>query len=76
MTDRERELAKLGFEYAAGIESADRVTVPSTGREVRKTRDGRWEAQPWDDNYWRAFDELLDALRFASPQVASDATSR
>lgn len=69
MTDRERQFAALGFEYAEGIDRAETVTVPSTGREVRK-RGGKWEAQPWNDNYWVAFDDLLDALRFATkPQI-------
>lgn len=67
MTNRERQFAELGFEYAEGIESAKVVRVPSTGREIRRTDDGRWECQPWNDNYWRAFDDLLDAARFATP---------
>ena len=63
MTNRERELASLGFEYAEGLEQCNCVTIPSTGREVRKTEDGRWEVQPWNDNYWLTFDDLLDAIR-------------
>jgi DNA-binding XRE family transcriptional regulator len=66
MTNRERDYAALGIEYAEGIERADRVTVPSTGREVRRTKRGTWEAQPWNDNYWQEFNSLLDALRFAT----------
>jgi len=72
MTDRERQFAALGFEYAEGIDRAERVTVPSTGREVRKRKDGKWEAQPWNDNYWQSFGDLLDALRFATRPKAAD----
>jgi hypothetical protein len=71
MTNREREYAALGFEYAEGIELADRVNVPSTGREVRKTAKGTWEAQPWNDNYWKEFDDLLEALKFATRPTSS-----
>lgn len=67
MTDRERELARLGFEYAEGIERASVITVPSTGREIRKTPRGTWECNPWNDNYWKEFPDLLDAIRFATP---------
>jgi hypothetical protein len=67
MTNREREFASLGFEYCEGIESCSRINIPSTGREVRKTKDGRWEAQPWNDNYWEKFADLLDAIKFATP---------
>jgi len=67
MTDREREFAALGFEYAEGIEQANRVIIPSTGREIRRTKTGKWEAQPWNDNYWKSFADVLDAIRFATP---------
>lgn len=67
MTQRERQFAALGLEYAEGIDNADVVAVPATGREVRKNRRGLWEAQPWNDNYWREFADLLDAVRFATP---------
>lgn len=66
MTNRERDFAALGFEYAEGIDLATVVIVPATGREIRK-RNGKWEAQPWNDNYWKEFDDLLDAARFATP---------
>ena len=66
MTDRERKLASLGFEYAEGIERANVVVIPSTGREVRKVN-GKWEAQPPDDNYWRRFGDVVAAIRFATP---------
>jgi hypothetical protein len=66
MTDRERAFAALGLEYAEGIDQAVRVTVPSTGREIRRVDRG-WEAQPWNDNYYRIFADLLDAIRFATP---------
>lgn len=65
MTNKEREFAALGFEYAEGIDRASVVIVPGTGREIRKTSSGTWEAQPWNDNYWNEFDDLLDAVRFA-----------
>lgn len=67
MTNREREFAALGFEYAEGIESAAWVEVPSTGRRVTKKANGKWECQPWNDNYYREFDDLFDALKFATP---------
>lgn len=71
MTDREREYAALGFEYAEGIERAKVVTL-TTGREVRKVEktnaDGTpappmWEVQPHGDNYWVSFWHLLDAIK-------------
>jgi hypothetical protein len=72
MTDRERQFAAIGFEYAEGIDLASVVIVPTTGREIRKNASGKWEAQPWNDNYWSEFDDLLDAARFATrPQRAA-----
>lgn len=68
MTNRERELAALGFDYAEGIELASVIIVPATGREIRKTARGTWETQPANDNYWREFADLLDAIRFATPK--------
>ena len=65
MTDRERQFAAIGFGYAEGIDLAKVVIVPSTGREIRRTKSG-WEAQPWNDNYWQEFDDLLDAAKFAA----------
>jgi len=65
MTSREREFAALGCEYAEGIDCANIVIVPITGREIRRTENG-WECQPWNDNYWREFSDLLDAMRFAT----------
>ncbi len=66
MTNRERDFAALGLEYAEGLEATSVVVVPSTGREIRKTSRGTWECQGWDDNYWKEFDDLLDAVRFAT----------
>jgi hypothetical protein len=67
MTNRERDFAKLGWEHAANIEElAQCVIVPTTGREVRRV-EGGWEAQPWNDNYWCVFADLLDAATFATP---------
>lgn len=62
MTKREREFASLGFEYAEGIERSSVVRLES-GREVRRVGD-KWEVQPPFDNYWKSFDDLLDAIRF------------
>ena len=67
MTEYERELASLGFEYAEGIEQANVIIIPQTGREIRKTERGTWETQPWNDNYWKEFEQLTDAIRFAIP---------
>ena len=67
MTDRERKLASLGFEYAEGIERASVITIPSTGREVRKVGENCWESQPPTDNYWRRFRSVVAAIRFATP---------
>ncbi len=64
MTNREREFANLGLHYAEGIEQAKVVILPS-GREVRKVAEGRWEAQPYNDNYWKSFDDCLEACKFA-----------
>lgn len=66
MTNREREYADAGFESCEGIEQASVVIVPSTGREVRQVSPGLWECQPWNDNYWKSFTDLLEALKFAS----------
>ena len=67
MTNRERQFADLGLHYAEGIDQAQTVVLPSTGREVRKNRRGKWEVQPWNDNYWLEFDDLLEAVRAATP---------
>jgi len=64
MTNRERQFAALGLEYAEGIDRAKRINLP-TGRQIYRVSHG-WEAQPWDDNYWRIFADLLDAVRFAT----------
>lgn len=69
MTTREKEFAELGFETAANIEQQAVVFVPTTGREIRKNKHGKWECQPWNDNYWREFDDLLDAAKFASRPI-------
>lgn len=69
MTSREREFAKLGWDYCEGIDDAKVVRVPSTGREIRKRSDGKWECQPHNDNYWKSFDDLLDAAKFATGSV-------
>lgn len=63
MTNREREYAALGLEYAEGIEQALVIILPWSGRECRRTDQGTWEVQPWTDNYWLEFDHLPDALR-------------
>lgn len=65
MTDRECEFASLGLENVEGIDQAGVVVLPS-GREARKNRNGKWEVQPWNDNYWLEFDDLLDAVRCAT----------
>lgn len=69
MTNRERRLASLGFEYAEGIERFHVITIPGTGREVRKTARGTWEVQPWNDNYWLEFDDIVAAIRCGTPPV-------
>lgn len=68
MTDRERQFLELGWEYAEGIESPNVkvVIVPTTGREIRRVKGG-WECQPWNDNYWKTFSDLLEAAKFATP---------
>jgi hypothetical protein len=67
MTDREREFARLGLEYAEGIEACQAFQVPATGRLVRKTAHGTWAAQPWDDVCWLEFSDPLLALAAATP---------
>ena len=62
MTNREREFASLGVDYAEGIESCE-VIVLTTGREVRRCQDGGWEVQPRNDNYWLKFKDALEAVR-------------
>ena len=66
MTDRERQYAALGYEYAEGIERAKVVYLPS-GREVRRIGEigeSIWEVQPHNDNYWVSFDDLIEAIKF------------
>ena len=62
MTDREKQYADLGYEYAEGIERAKVVSLPS-GREVRRIGDSLWEVQPHNDNYWLKFDDLIKAIK-------------
>jgi hypothetical protein len=61
MTNKEREYASLGYEHAVGIEQASTVWLLS-GRQVFKKGD-QWEVQPWNDNYWLTFDNLIDAIK-------------
>lgn len=68
MTNREHEFLNLGIEYAEGIERAKKIILPISGREVRKITDAstgadKWAVQPWNDNYWMYFDDLLDAVK-------------
>lgn len=65
MTDRERQYADLGYEYAEGIEQASKVQVLDTGRFIYKLKNG-WECQPFNDNYWKTFPDLIEAIKFAS----------
>ncbi len=65
MTERERQFAELGLEYAEGIDHCKVIRLPS-GRAVRKKDNGKWEAQPWDGERWEEFDDLLDAVRSAT----------
>lgn len=66
MTERHRKFALLGFHYDDGrIEQESVVVVPTTGRLIVKTRDG-YESQPWNDNYWCSFSDLLDAATAAT----------
>jgi hypothetical protein len=67
MSNREREFAALGLEYAEGIDRATIETIPATGREARKNERGKWEAVPWNGNAVMEFDDLLDAVRAATP---------
>ena len=63
MTNREREFYNLGFEYCEGIEFAQTIIIPSTGRQIRKVNSESWEVQPKNDNYWLKFDNLVDAIK-------------
>ena len=73
MTNREREFAELGFEYAEGIENSDTIIIPSSGREIRKVinefDEVGWEVQPWNDNYWLEFDDLIDAIKCGTKTI-------
>lgn len=65
MTNREREFARFGFEYAEGIENAERIIIPTSGRYIRRVVNGdefAWEVQPWNDTYWLRFTDLLEAV--------------
>jgi hypothetical protein len=64
MTDRERQFANIGLHYAEGIDRANVIILPS-GRKIRRTKKGKWRCQPPKDNYWREFDDLLEAATFA-----------
>jgi hypothetical protein len=59
----ERQLCSLGIEYAEGIEFAKVIRLPN-GREIHKTKTG-YETQPYNDNYWKSFNNLIDAVKFA-----------
>ncbi len=69
MTEREREYASAGFDSCEGIENAKTVIVPSTGRTITQIEPGVWEAQPWNDNYYAQFTDLLEALKFATKTI-------
>lgn len=64
MTNKESIYAKLGFEYAEGIEQVSKISLPWNGRYIYKTDEG-WQAQPHNDNYWREFVKLEDAIKFS-----------
>ncbi len=63
MNDREKQYTSLTHKYAKDIEWASVVNLPS-GREVRQVGD-KWEVQPPNDNYWVAFDDLIEAIKFS-----------
>lgn len=63
MTNKERKFLSLGLEYAEGIEFAKVISLPN-GRMIQKTSKG-WVAQPHNDNYWREFTDLYNAVVFA-----------
>ena len=67
MTDKERQYAALGYEYAEGIERANVVHLLS-GREVRRIGESKWEVQPPNDNYWVEFSNLIEAIKFGKGQ--------
>lgn len=65
MTNKEREFASIGWNYCEGIEEAKVIVVPETGRQIIKNNKGLWECQPHNDNYWKSFENLIDAAKFA-----------
>jgi len=68
-------MKNLDSEYSKGVEDQDIFWIPSTNREVIKTDDG-WKSQPWNDNYWREFSSLDDAVKFATPVPCVSNVSR
>lgn len=66
MTDNERKFASIGWGYCEGIELSSTIIVPETGRQINKKKNGKWECQPFNDNYWAEFDDLFDAAKFAT----------
>lgn len=76
MTDRDRQYAEMGVEYAEGLDrwaesAAPGATfeVPTTGRTITKLASGEWECQPHNDNYYKSFPTLFEAIKFASRPV-------
>jgi len=46
------------------------------GREIRATKDGKFEVQPENDNYWVACDSVKDALRIFRGETKRPGTYR
>lgn len=66
MTNREKQFAALGIYHFDGIDMAQVVVVPSSGREIHRVVCHGWEARAWNDDYRCIFADLLDAVRFAT----------
>lgn len=79
MTDKEHEFLSLGFPYAEGMENFASVEIPGTGRLIYRKKqfvEGldfvyTWSVQLCNDNYWVECDDLLNAVKLATPPKPS-----
>lgn len=62
MTNNEIVLMRLGA-ATVNTEECTKIELGS-GRYIYKVEKG-WEAQPWNDNYWKTFKNIEDAIMFA-----------
>lgn len=53
------------------------VSTTTTGREIRESsKSGKFEVQPYGDNYWIECDTIEEAQRIGAPPVPTDPSAR